>query len=50
MCEEIQLQKTEMYCLDSVQMGITYLVCFELPLSSKGSLNLGSFRPVGPVI
>lgn len=36
MCEDIQPQKTEMYCLNSVQMGITYLVCFELPLSFQG--------------
>lgn len=36
MCETIQLQKTEMCRLNSVQLGITYLVCFKLPLSFQG--------------
>lgn len=36
MREEIWLQKTEMCCLHFVQMGITYLVCFKLPLSFQG--------------
>lgn len=36
MGEEIQLQKIEMYCMNSVQMRITYLVCFKPPLSFQG--------------
>lgn len=28
-----ELQKTEIQCLNSVQMGFIYFVCFEFPLS-----------------
>lgn len=48
--EDARLQKIEIYYLYSVQMGITYLVCFKLALSFQGYLNLGSFSHVGPMI